>query len=74
VIGRKQLAVLKRRRRLGIPNNVPARFVWTEAQIALIGTMSDRELGDQIGCPSYVVTFKRRSLRIPAERGRVNSK
>ena len=70
VIGRNQLAVLKRRRRLGIPNRVPARFVWTQEQIALIGTMSDRELGDLIGCPGYVVTFKRRSLKIPADRPR----
>jgi len=65
-IKRTIVAIRKRRLRLGIPNPVPARHVWTQQQIALLGTMPDRKLAEQIRCPDYVVTFKRRSLKIPA--------
>jgi hypothetical protein len=67
-IKRNVVAVLKRRHRLQIPNRVPARHVWTQKQIALLGTMPDRKLAEQIRCPDHVVTFKRRSLKIPASR------
>jgi hypothetical protein len=66
--GRNVNAVIKRRLRLGIPNRVPARRVWTQEQIALLGTLPDRKLAEQIRCPDHVVTFKRRSLKIPASR------
>jgi hypothetical protein len=65
-LGRSVVSARKRRYFLGIPNRSPLNnHVWTEEQIALIGTMSDREAAEQIGCPQYVVTFKRRSLKIP---------
>jgi hypothetical protein len=66
--GRNVNAVIKRRLRLGIPNRAPARHVWTQEQIALLGTLPDRKLAGQIRCPDHVVTFKRQSLKIPASR------
>jgi hypothetical protein len=63
--GRKTNAVIKRRLRLCILNRAPARHVWTPGEVALLGTMSDRQLAEQIGCSKYVVTFKRRTLKIP---------
>jgi hypothetical protein len=69
-IRRSTVSVLKRRLRLGIPNRVPMRHVWTREQIALLGTMTDQKLADYMNCPEHVVMFKRRSLRIPASRPR----
>jgi hypothetical protein len=64
-IKRNVVAVLKRRHRLQIPNRVPAGHVWTRKQIALLGTLPDTDVARRLGCPAYVATFKRWSLKIP---------
>jgi hypothetical protein len=64
--GRKTNSVIKRRLRLGIPNRTPARHVWTRQEISLLGTMFDRKLAGYMNCAKYIVTSKRRALKIPA--------
>jgi len=66
--GRNIIAVVKRRRRLNIPNRFLKRHVWTQHEIALLGKLPDETLAKQLLCPLHVVAFKRKSLQIPAGR------
>jgi len=41
-------------------------FFWTQKEIALLGTMSDRKVGELLGVPKDAVKYKRRLLNIAA--------
>jgi hypothetical protein len=42
------------------------RLTWSRKALALLGTMSDRELASKLGCSGETVRCKRRDLGIPA--------
>ena len=61
-LGRTKSSVMHRRYHLGLPST---RRVWAKKQIALLGTMSDVDLARRIGVKTWLVTYKRRQLKIP---------
>jgi hypothetical protein len=67
-IGRAVVVVGKRRRLLRIKNNNANYLYWTSEQIALIGTVKDKELANRLRCPELRVINKRRELNIPCWR------
>jgi hypothetical protein len=46
-------------------HGLPARRQWTEHELAMIGTDSDRAVADALGLPINVVRAKRQSMGIP---------
>jgi len=61
--GRTVNAVRLKREELGMPN--PAGNRWRPEDIALLGTLPDRELARRLGRPLQSVTQKRCKLGIP---------
>ena len=61
-------SVVNRRNELSIPAFVAqakkVKYTWSEAEIELLGTKSDVDVGESIGKPSRVVRAKRESLDI----------
>jgi hypothetical protein len=47
-------------------HGLPAQHPWSDEDIALLGTKSDKEVGKVLGLPEHVVVYKRRSLGIEA--------
>ncbi len=45
---------------------LPAQHSWSDEDIAMLGTKSDKEVGKVLGLPQHVVVHKRRSLGIEA--------
>jgi hypothetical protein len=61
--------VINKRHELKIPSYArESKFwhTWTKREIAMLGKMTDRELGDRIGIRPMCVTSKRRLLKVPA--------
>mgnify|MGYP002040757944 FL=1 len=61
-------SVVNRRNELSIPAFVAQakkiKYTWSEAEIELLGTMSDVDVGESIGKPANIVRAKRESLDI----------
>ena len=45
---------------------LPAQHVWSDEDVALLGTKSDKSVGEILGLPQHVVVYKRKSLGIEA--------
>jgi hypothetical protein len=53
-----------------IPGYIPILRRWTEAEVALLGTMPDPDLAERIGSTFLAVRMKRLQSGIPAKRRR----
>jgi hypothetical protein len=64
--------VVRKRLILGIPAFHPRQYhgpqghLWSPQELALLGTMSDADVGKEVGLSSSAVNMKRLSLGIPA--------
>lgn len=72
-LGLPKYLVMHKRHRLAIPayGNVPEQrseraFNWTKGKIALLGTDSDRKIGERLGTSGPVVARQRTRLAIPS--------
>jgi hypothetical protein len=62
---RTRLAVQQRRLKFGIPVRSPFRHQWSEAEMAMLGTESDRVVAERLGLEVSTVVYQRMRRDIP---------